>query len=120
MKQYSSRLVQQYVDELRLEMEKYKSSTPYTWIAVKMQQIGLETYFQNYTLKYPFAGGKMYNGQNIYGILRSPRGSSTEGIILSAPYRSPSSIHPDITASVPYLLAFAEFARSILNINCVT
>lgn len=77
-----------------------------------MKQIGLETHVHNYTLRYPFAGGKEFQGKNIYGILRAPRTSSTEGLVFSTPYRPPSSYHTEITASLPVLLAFAEFARS--------
>ncbi|EDX17195.1 GD16225 [Drosophila simulans] len=52
-----------------------------------------------------------YHGKNIYGILRAPRIASTEGIVFAAPYRAASSVHTDISASVPLLLAFADFAR---------
>ncbi|KAM7348018.1 glycosylphosphatidylinositol anchor attachment 1 [Cochliomyia hominivorax] len=111
IKQDSSRWAQQLVDELKAERETHKSTTPHAWIAAKMKQIGLETYVHNYTLRYPFAGGKEFHGKNVYGILRAPRTSSTEGLVFSAPYRPPSSYHTDITASVPVLLAFADFAR---------
>lgn len=77
-----------------------------------MHQIGLETHIHNFTLRYPFNAGKEYHGKNVYGILRAPRISSTEGVVYSAPYRAVNSVHTDITASVPMLLAFADFARS--------
>ncbi|XP_075154344.1 glycosylphosphatidylinositol anchor attachment 1 [Haematobia irritans] len=111
IKQDSSRWAQQLVEELGRERENHRSTTPHAWISAKMRQIGLETYVHNYTLRYPFAGGKEFHGKNVYGILRAPRTSSTEGLIFSAPYRSPSSPHIDIVASVPVLLAFADFAR---------
>lgn len=112
IKQDSSRWAQQLIEELSRERETHRSTTPHAWIAAKMKQIGLETYIHNYTLRYPFAGGKEFHGKNVYGILRAPRTSSTEGLVFSAPYRPPSSPHADIIASVPVLLAFADFARS--------
>uniref|UniRef100_A0A1I8MRI8 Uncharacterized protein n=1 Tax=Musca domestica TaxID=7370 RepID=A0A1I8MRI8_MUSDO len=111
IKQESSRWAQQLIEELGKERENHKATTPHAWIAAKMRQIGLETYVHNYTLRYPFDGGKEFQGKNVYGILRAPRTSSTEGIVFSAPYRSPQSPHADIVASVPVLLAFADFAR---------
>lgn len=113
IKQDSSRWAQQLVDELKAERENHKTTTPHAWISAKMKQIGLETYVHNYTLRYPFGGGKEFHGKNVYGILRAPRTSSTEGLVFSAPYRPPSSYHTDIIASVPILLAFADFARSL-------
>ena len=118
VKQDSSRLAQSLLEELRREQTQHKSTTPHAWIAAKMQQIGLETYVHNFTLTYPFggtAGGpKTYQGKNIYGILRAPRSGSTEGVVFTAPYRARNSVHVDIAASVPVLLAFADFARSKL------
>lgn len=104
--------MQLYMEKLQREREQYKTITPYAWISHEMKEIGLEVYVHNYTLIYPFAEGKIFQGKNVYGILRAPRTSSTEGIVFSAPYRLPSSVHNEITASVPVLLAFAEFARS--------
>uniref|UniRef100_A0A1A9ZQD8 Uncharacterized protein n=1 Tax=Glossina pallidipes TaxID=7398 RepID=A0A1A9ZQD8_GLOPL len=111
IKQDSNRLMQLYMEKLQREREQYKTITPYDWISHEMKEIGLEVYVHNYTLIYPFAEGKIFQGKNVYGILRAPRTSSTEGIVFSAPYRLPSSVHNEITASVPVLLAFAEFAR---------
>lgn len=107
----SARIAQNYLDELNREREVYRSGIPYNWIMAKMQQIGLEVYTHNFTLHYPLGSGREFHGKNIYGILRAPRIGSTEGIVFSAPYRPPESVHPDITASVPLLLAFAEFTR---------
>ncbi|XP_013101271.2 glycosylphosphatidylinositol anchor attachment 1 protein [Stomoxys calcitrans] len=111
IKQDSSRWAQQLIEELGRERDNHRATTPHAWILAKMRQIGLETYVHNYTLRYPFAGGKEFQGKNVYGILRAPRTSSTEGLVFSAPYRSQASPHTDIIASVPVLLAFADFAR---------
>ncbi|XP_017155857.1 glycosylphosphatidylinositol anchor attachment 1 protein [Drosophila miranda] len=107
----SNRLATQLLEELQRERKEHKSTTPHAWIAAKFNEFGLETHTHNYTLRYPFGGGKEYHGKNIYGILRAPRIASTEGIVFTAPYRAPTSVHPDISPSVPLLLAFADFAR---------
>lgn len=116
IKHDSSRFAQSMMEELKREQSEHKSTTPLAWIAAKMQQIGLETHVHNFTLNYPFGGSahgpESYKGKNVYGILRAPRSGSTEGVVFCAPYRAVNSIHVDISASVPVLLAFADFARS--------
>ncbi|XP_001355319.1 glycosylphosphatidylinositol anchor attachment 1 protein [Drosophila pseudoobscura] len=107
----SNRLASQLLEELQRERKEHQSTTPHAWITAKFNEFGLETHTHNYTLRYPFGGGKEYHGKNIYGILRAPRIASTEGIVFTAPYRAPTSVHPDISPSVPLLLAFADFAR---------
>ncbi|XP_067640161.1 glycosylphosphatidylinositol anchor attachment 1 protein [Eurosta solidaginis] len=109
--QDSVRFAQSLFEELQRERSEHKSTTPHAWIAAKMHQIGLETHVHNFTLRYPFSNGKEYHGKNVYGILRAPRISSTEGIVFTAPYRAVNSVYADITASVPIILAFADFAR---------
>jgi glycosylphosphatidylinositol transamidase len=104
-------LARTFHTELEHERITHKSAIPYPWLQAKMKQIGLETYIHNFTLNYPFGGGKRFEGKNIYGILRAPRIGSTESIVLSAPYRPPNTAHTSITAGVPLLLAFADFAR---------
>lgn len=99
-------------EELERERESHKTGTPHAWLLSKMRQIGLDTYTHNFTLNYPLGGGKTFTGKNVYGILRAPRIGSTESFVITAPYRSPDSIHPEITHSIPLLLAFADFARS--------
>jgi len=57
-------------------------------------------------------------GQNVYGIVRAPRASSTEAIVVSVPYRPINSIYLDTAPSVALLLAFAKFCRSkLLSVN---
>lgn len=98
-------------DDLEREREKHKSSIPTAWILAKFHQIGLEAHTHNFTLNYPLGGGKVFSGKNVYGILRAPRIGSTEAIVISAPYRTPESIHSIVMPSVPILIAFANFAR---------
>lgn len=98
-------------NELEHERLSHKSGIPYPWMQAKMKQIGLDTYTHNFTLNYPFGGGKKFTGKNIYGILRAPRIGSTESIVFTVPYRPPNTAHTSVTAGVPLLLAFADFAR---------
>lgn len=105
---------QQLHEELRQERETHRSATPHAWIQGKMRQIGLDTYTHNFTLNFPFGGGKTFTGKNVYGILRAPRIGSTESFVITAPYRPPDSVLPDTMHSVPLLLAFASHARSEL------
>lgn len=99
------------LQELEHERSSYTTEMPYPWLLAKMRQIGLETFSHNFTLHFPFGGGKTFQGKNIYGILRAPRTGSTEAIVLSIPYRPPNTAHNSVTPSVPLLLAFADFAR---------
>jgi GPI-anchor transamidase subunit GAA1 len=111
MKMDSVNFARTFLHELEHERETHKTSMPYPWLQAKMKQIGLETYVHNFTLNYPFGGGKTFKGKNVYGIVRAPRIGSTESILLSMPYRPPNTAHTAITSTVPLLLAFAEFAR---------
>ncbi|KAL7297374.1 hypothetical protein TKK_0009759 [Trichogramma kaykai] len=96
--------------ELSSERERFPDRMPYAWIIAKFHQLNIEVYTHNFTLNYPFHSYK-YTGQNIYGIVRAPRAASTEAIVVSVPYRSITSVHPDTTPSVALLLAFADFCR---------
>ncbi|CAO1411146.1 unnamed protein product [Diamesa tonsa] len=111
IKMESVNMAKNLLNELENERTTHKSSLPYPWVQAKMKQIGLETYTHNFTLNYPFGGGKTFQGKNIYGILRAPRIGSTEAIVLSVPYRPPNTAHSSITPGLPLLLAFADFAR---------
>lgn len=99
-------------NELDREREVHKTQTPYVWLQAKMRQIGLDTFTHNFTLNYPLGGGKVFTGKNVYGILRAPRIGSTESFVITTPYRPPNSVHPEVTHSIPLLLAFASHARS--------
>uniref|UniRef100_A0A182RL25 GPI-anchor transamidase component GPAA1 n=1 Tax=Anopheles funestus TaxID=62324 RepID=A0A182RL25_ANOFN len=104
-------LVKSLSAELQRERESYPKSLPYPWLLAKMRRFGLETHTHNFTLNYPFGGGKRFKGENVFGILRAPRIASTESIVISVPYRPPETVHTDISAGVPLMLAFADFAR---------
>lgn len=53
-----------------------------------------------------------YTGKNVYAILRAARAASTEALVLSVPFRPPSSIHQTTAPSIAIMLAFAKFANS--------
>ncbi|CAG9813559.1 unnamed protein product [Phaedon cochleariae] len=100
-----------YHEELMDEMKKYGDSLPYSYLLAKFRQIGVDTYTHNFTLNSPLNKKEKYEGKNLYGILRAARGSSTEALVLSVPYRPPDSVHPPTAPSVAIMLAFAKYAN---------
>ncbi|XP_014488374.1 PREDICTED: glycosylphosphatidylinositol anchor attachment 1 protein isoform X2 [Dinoponera quadriceps] len=100
----------QYYHELIHEMKRYPDSMPYAWLLAKFSQLHLDVFMHNFSLIYPFQEQK-FTGQNIYGIVRAPRASSTEAIVVSVPYRPINSIYLDTAPSIALLLAFAKFCR---------
>ncbi|XP_066963017.1 glycosylphosphatidylinositol anchor attachment 1 protein isoform X3 [Macrobrachium rosenbergii] len=101
--------VLQYLESLKLEAEKHTTGMPYAWLVGQFTQLGLDTFTHNFTLNYPLGGGKVFKGKNVYGILRAPRGSSTEAVVVSAPYRPPSSLLQGTAPSIALMLAMAHF-----------
>lgn len=59
IKMDSVNMAKNLLNELESERITHKSSLPYPWVQAKMKQIGLETYTHNFTLNYPFGGGKV-------------------------------------------------------------
>ncbi|XP_063699998.1 glycosylphosphatidylinositol anchor attachment 1 protein [Culicoides brevitarsis] len=104
-------IARRLLDDLNAERETHNTDTPHAFLLAKMKKIGLDTYTHNFTLNYPLGSRKVYEGKNVYGILRAPRIASTEAIVISVPYRAPNSVHPQVTHGIPLILAFAEFAR---------
>ncbi|GAB0095468.1 glycosylphosphatidylinositol anchor attachment 1 [Sergentomyia squamirostris] len=98
-------------EELSRERETYPNSIPTSWLLAKMKQIGLDAAVHNFTLQYPFGGRKTFTGNNVYGILRASRIGSTEAIVISCPYRPPTSVHPQVSHSIGLMMAFADHAR---------
>lgn len=127
---YDEKSANRYYEELLDEMKKYDNSIPSTWLLAKFRQIGLDSYTHNFTLHSPLSKKEVnnclhkkfineyiisiqiYTGTNVYGILRAARASSTEAVVLSAPYRSSVSAHPPTAASIALMLAFAKYANS--------
>ncbi|KAJ8710903.1 hypothetical protein PYW08_009418 [Mythimna loreyi] len=104
----------QFYSELLLEMEdKYEDldDMPVPWLVGKMSQLHLEVYTHNFTLNYPMGQGQVFQGTNVYGILRAPRTSSLEALVVTAPYRALSTHQKGTAAGIALMLAFAKFAR---------
>lgn len=106
--------VASFLEDLRFESKKYDNSLPYPWLEAKFRQLGLEVYTHNFTLTFPLgptAKRSNFTGKNVYGILRAPRASSTEALVLSVPYRPPFSLEANTDVSVALLLTAADFFR---------
>jgi glycosylphosphatidylinositol transamidase len=107
-----------FQSELNIEAKSHPNSMPYAWLAAKFRQLNLDTYTHNFTLNYPLGSGNIkYTGKNVYGILRAPRSSSMEALVLSVPYRPPSSAHPTTVPSVALMMSLAKFFRRKLLID---
>nr|CAD7409168.1 unnamed protein product [Timema poppensis] len=100
-----------YQSELLEESSRYPDSVPYPWLLAKFRQLSLDVYTHNFTLNYPLGYGTKYTGKNVYAILRAPRSASTEALVLSVPYRPPSSAHPGTMPSIALMLSLAKFFR---------
>ena len=75
-----------------------------------MENIGLHTYQQNFTVHVPFPGVSEQadvNGVNVYGILRAPRIASTEAVVISVPYNQGNN-----KGALALMLSFADHCRS--------
>ena len=80
-------------DEIRsikqLEDKDLSYHIPVDWLQQQMRNLGLDVYKQNFSYTFPagIAQNQLFHGENVYGILRAPRASGTESLVLSAPYR---------------------------------
>ncbi|CAB3246579.1 unnamed protein product [Arctia plantaginis] len=104
----------QFFNEFLQELEdkyEFSDAMPVPWLVAKMSQLHLEVYTHNFTLNYPLGNEQVYTGTNVYGILRAPRTSSLEALVVTAPYRSLSSHQKGTAAGIALMLAFAKFAR---------
>lgn len=113
---YAESDVKLYKNEMKQEMDKNKRLLSREWLFSKFQEIGLEVHVQNYTVKYPLQllGEQSVPGQNVYAILRAPRASSTEAVVLSAPVRSQSMISKSLTdtsGGISLMLALTKFFK---------
>ncbi|XP_023934325.1 glycosylphosphatidylinositol anchor attachment 1 protein [Bicyclus anynana] len=106
----ANKFFNEFIQELE---DKYEDSNemPVDWLVAKMSQLSLEVYTHNFSLNYPFGQGQTYKGTNVYGILRAPRTSSLEALVVTAPYRSLSNHQKGTAAGIALMLAFAQFAR---------
>ena len=75
-----------------------------------MENIGLQTYQQNFTVDLPFPGVSGLPdiaGLNVYGILRAPRIAGTEAVVISIPYNQGNN-----KGALALMLSFADHCRS--------
>ncbi|CAE1241658.1 GAA1 [Acanthosepion pharaonis] len=113
---YTEADVKLYKNEMKQEMEKDKRLLSREWLFSKFEELGLEVHVQNYSVKYPLQllGDQNVPGQNVYAILRAPRASSTEAVVLSAPVRSQSMITKSLTdtsGGIALMLALTKFFK---------
>jgi len=83
-----------------------------------MENIGLHTYHQNFTVHVPFPGvsePRTLTGMNVYGILRAPRIAGTEAVVISVPYNQGNN-----KGALALMLAFADHCRSKFRPGLVT
>uniref|UniRef100_A0A0L8HK50 Glycosylphosphatidylinositol anchor attachment 1 protein n=1 Tax=Octopus bimaculoides TaxID=37653 RepID=A0A0L8HK50_OCTBM len=113
---YSDSDVKFYKNEIKKAMDKDKSLLLRDWLFSKFEELGLEVYFQNYSVQYPLQllGDQKVPGQNVYAILRAPRASSTEAVVLSVPIRSKNMISKTLTdtsGGIALMLALTKFFK---------
>ncbi|XP_076469797.1 GPI-anchor transamidase component GPAA1-like [Babylonia areolata] len=103
-----------YMQLLKAEMNKDKKIVPKAWIFKEFQNLGLDTYRHNFTIKYPFkmAISQDLHGENIFAILRARRAASTEALVMTAPLRSASHQKTKTDGSVALMLALAAQFRN--------
>ncbi|KAL4235222.1 Glycosylphosphatidylinositol anchor attachment 1 protein [Mactra antiquata] len=102
---------EEFISEFKEELKKEKRNVPRNWVYERFREIGLETYIQNYTVKYPLhlVRGQIVPGQNVYSILRARRSASTEAVVLSVPIRSKSSDLPPTYGGIVLMLGLAKY-----------
>lgn len=100
-----------FLTTLRDEASRYPTSVPFPWLTDQLEQLGLEVYLHNFTLRFPLGRRETFTGQNVYAILRAPRASSTEALVLSVPYRPPVSLEQKTDVSLALMLAAAKYFR---------
>ncbi|KAK7483076.1 hypothetical protein BaRGS_00025739 [Batillaria attramentaria] len=109
--------LQSFASSLKEEMKKDKERVPKDWIFQQFQDLGLDTYRQNFTLKYPFRMStyakelQLFRGENIYAILRARRAASTEALVMAAPLRSASNSKGRTDGGIALMLGLADQFR---------
>ncbi|XP_010883646.2 glycosylphosphatidylinositol anchor attachment 1 protein [Esox lucius] len=85
---------------------------PVNWLVKTMESRGLEVFTQSFTRKLPFPDENkeryLVRGTNVYGILRAPRASRTEALVLTAPCSQGNANNQ----AVGLLLGLAQYFRS--------
>uniref|UniRef100_A0A023GL44 Putative glycosylphosphatidylinositol anchor attachment protein gaa1 n=1 Tax=Amblyomma triste TaxID=251400 RepID=A0A023GL44_AMBTT len=66
----------------------------------------------NFSLHYPLGSKPTHHGENVYAILRAPRGAGTEAVVLSSPYRMEDSLHGSTLPGIALMVALAKYFRA--------
>ncbi|XP_022686114.1 uncharacterized protein LOC111258803 isoform X3 [Varroa jacobsoni] len=98
------------LESLELEVAEHPG-LPTAWLAGEFRRAGLEVYRHNFSLAYPFGTRQLYHGENLYAIMRAPRTSRTEAIVISVPFRNSASPHGSTLASIAAVLDLAKHFR---------
>ncbi|XP_027196853.2 glycosylphosphatidylinositol anchor attachment 1 [Dermatophagoides pteronyssinus] len=86
---------------------------PVNFLRKQFEDIGLEVYEHKFQFKYPFGYEQStVDGLNLYAIFRAPRAASTESIVISAPYRSPSNPNGSTLPSIALMYSLAKFFKT--------
>ncbi|XP_033754624.1 glycosylphosphatidylinositol anchor attachment 1 protein-like [Pecten maximus] len=110
---YSSVDIKAYIDDYRAQLKKDARKVPREWVYDQLRSLGLDTYIQNYSIRYPLGitKDKTVPGQNVYAILRAPRAASNEALVMSSPLRAKESDLTSTTGGIAVMLAMARFFR---------
>ncbi|KAL9974545.1 hypothetical protein ACROYT_G011593 [Oculina patagonica] len=103
------RLASELFGKLSTVPEGDMSNAASQMIVNAMENIGLHTYQQNFTVHLPFPGDSEQtevNGLNVYGILRAPRIAGTEAVVISVPYNQGNN-----KGALALMLSFADHCR---------
>ncbi|OQR68617.1 glycosylphosphatidylinositol anchor attachment 1 protein-like [Tropilaelaps mercedesae] len=106
--------VEDLLETLELEVATHPG-LPTAWLAGQFRRAGLEVYRHNFSLVYPLGTRQLHRGENLYAILRAPRASRTESIILSVPFRNSASPHGSTLPSIAAILDLAKHFRRQLH-----
>jgi glycosylphosphatidylinositol transamidase len=100
-----------YKEDVEREAKKDSKTTLQNWVYEKFQNLGLETFQQNFSIIYPFRSlsTKVMSGVNVYSILRARRSASTEAVVFSVPLRAAAiKVKPATGGGIALALALAE------------
>lgn len=126
-----------FLAEIQTEANRFPFSIPDEWLSYKFRQLYLEAYVHNFTLDNPLKNNvvsffsqrpvrftiifchtlltilQKFVGSNVYGILRAPRSASLEALVLTVPYRPPSSVYPSTIPGLALMFSLAKYFRSM-------
>lgn len=104
-------IAKNFLSELTNEVESGNGQMPIPYLMARLHQLGLEAYIHNFTLHYPLGKPTDMTGRNVYAILRAPRTSSMESLVLNIPYRPLDSIYPSTLPGLALAMSMLKFFR---------